>query len=211
MTAYAVARRRDRVGEAEGRAASAGASGSPVMAAKPLIASARVPKPGRWAYGPNWPKPVTRARTRRGLAADSSSQPRPHFSRVPGRKFSMITSAVAARRRRVSRPPGVERSRVMVRLLRPSSFHHRPTPSFDGPWPRDGSGFVRVLDLDDLRAEVAEHGGGERAGEEGGEVEDAEAGEGRRVRGLRVRLWVTWPGGSYGWSVRAGQGVASRG
>ena len=54
----------------------------------------------------------------------------------------MITSAVAASRRRVSRPPGVDRSRVMVRLLRPSSFHHRPTPSLSGPWPREGSGLV---------------------------------------------------------------------
>ena len=50
-----------------------GPSGSPVMAANPLIASASVPKPGRRAYGPNWPKPVTRASTSPGLASRSRS------------------------------------------------------------------------------------------------------------------------------------------
>ena len=50
-----------------------GPSGSPVIAAKPLIASASVPKPGRFEYGPNWPKPVTRASTMRGLSSLSTS------------------------------------------------------------------------------------------------------------------------------------------
>ena len=49
-----------------------GPSGSPVIAANPLIASARVPNPGRPAYGPIWPNPVTRARTSPGLSAESS-------------------------------------------------------------------------------------------------------------------------------------------
>ena len=50
-----------------------GPSGSPVICAKPLIASASVPKPGRLAYGPNWPNPVTRARTSPGLSSASTS------------------------------------------------------------------------------------------------------------------------------------------
>ena len=50
-----------------------GPSGSPVEAAKPLIASARVPKPGRRRYGPICPKPVTLASTSPGLPADSAS------------------------------------------------------------------------------------------------------------------------------------------
>ena len=37
------------------------------MAANPLIASANVPKPGRSRYGPDWPNPVTRTTTSRGL------------------------------------------------------------------------------------------------------------------------------------------------
>ena len=38
-------------------------SGSPLIAANPLIASAIVANPGRVAYGPSWPKPVIRVIT----------------------------------------------------------------------------------------------------------------------------------------------------
>ena len=117
-----------------------GPSGSPVAAANPLIASARVPKPGRRAYGPTWPNPVMRAITSRGLTACSSSGPSPQRSRVPGRKFSTSTSASASIRRRTAAPASCDRSRVTVRLLRPSTFHHSPTPSLSGPCPRAGSG-----------------------------------------------------------------------
>ena len=40
-----------------------GPSGQPLIAAKPLMDSARVPKPGRTEYGPNCPNPVTRVMT----------------------------------------------------------------------------------------------------------------------------------------------------
>lgn len=139
ITAYAVASAAIESASPNGGRVG-GPSGSPVIAANPLIASARVPKPGRCAYGPNCPKPVTLARTSRGLTACSSAQPSPQRSSVPGRKFSMITSVPAASRSSTSRPPGVDRSRVRLRLLRPSSFHHRPMPSFVGPCPREGSG-----------------------------------------------------------------------
>ncbi len=43
-----------------------GPSASPVRWANPLITSARVPNPGRAAYGPCWPKPVIRTMTSRG-------------------------------------------------------------------------------------------------------------------------------------------------
>ena len=46
-----------------------GPSGSPVIAANPLIASASDPKPGCRAFGPDCPNAVTRATTRRGLAS----------------------------------------------------------------------------------------------------------------------------------------------
>ena len=54
----------------------------------------------------------------------------------------MTTSAVSARRSSASRPPSVCRSRAIVRLLRPRVFHHRFSPSLDGPCPRAGSGRV---------------------------------------------------------------------
>src|SRR3989442_5300240 len=47
-----------------------GRSAGPVDAAKPLIASTIVPNPGRSRYGPSWPQPDTRAKTRRGLSAE---------------------------------------------------------------------------------------------------------------------------------------------
>ena len=48
ITAYAVARPAIESARPKGGSVG-GPSGSPVIAAKPLIASARVPKPGRWA------------------------------------------------------------------------------------------------------------------------------------------------------------------
>ncbi len=48
ITAYAVASAAIESARPNGGSVG-GASGSPVSAAKPLIASARVPKPGRWA------------------------------------------------------------------------------------------------------------------------------------------------------------------
>lgn len=118
-----------------------GPSGSPVSAAKPDIASASEPKPGRPAYGPCWPNAVTRTRTRRGLRWESRSQPRFQRSSVPGRKFSIRTSWRSANASRISWPCGLDRSSVAVRLLRPSVFHHRPTPSLDAPCPRAASGW----------------------------------------------------------------------
>ena len=50
-----------------------GPSGSPVRWAKPLIDSTSVPNAGRDAYGPDWPKPVTRNRISPGLSAASTS------------------------------------------------------------------------------------------------------------------------------------------
>ena len=52
---------------------SGGPSASPLMATKPVAASAVVPKPGRSRSGPVWPKPVTRVRTSPGFRAASAS------------------------------------------------------------------------------------------------------------------------------------------
>src|SRR6478609_2379816 len=113
-----------------------GPSAWPVRCANPLIASARVPKPARAAYGPVWPKPVMRATTRPGLSSCRTSGERPQRSRVPGRKFSTSTSAVATRRRKTSAPAADDRLSATVRLLREISDHQIGVPSTDGPWPR---------------------------------------------------------------------------
>src|SRR3954468_15758338 len=60
-----------------------------------------------------------------GLRAWMSSGPRPHFSIVPGRKFSSTMSAVAARSRAISWALGSRRVRVTERLLRARIDHHR--------------------------------------------------------------------------------------
>ena len=66
---------------------------------------------------------------------------------------------------------------MIVRLLRPSVFHHRSTPSRAGPCPRAGVGPARVLDLDDVGAEVTEERRGQRPGEQRRRVEDAQSGQ----------------------------------
>src|SRR6266571_938275 len=110
-----------------------GPAGWPVTWAKPLIASARVPKPGLFLYGPVWPNPDTRTMTRRGLSACSTSHPSPQRSRVPGRKFSVRTSASATSCLRISCPSGVFRSRVTHFLLRLVIFHHKGTSFLAAP------------------------------------------------------------------------------
>mmetsp|Transcript_49159 Transcript_49159/g.152594 ORF Transcript_49159/g.152594 Transcript_49159/m.152594 type:complete len:217 (-) Transcript_49159:806-1456(-) len=52
----------------------------------------------------------------------------PHFSRVPGLKFSTRTSAVPISRRRSARPSSLRRSRATLRLLRPMLCHQRLSP-----------------------------------------------------------------------------------
>src|SRR4051812_38979697 len=55
---------------------------------------------------------------KRGLAAWRSSYPQPNRSSTPARKFSTITSAVAASRRNTSGPPGAASSIDTLRTLR---------------------------------------------------------------------------------------------
>ena len=104
-------------------------SASPLTAAKPDIDSAIDAKPGRCAYGPVCPKPLTRVSTKEGLMARSSSGPRPRRSRVPGRKFSTTTWASFTRSKNKALSSAFLKSSAMVRLLRLAIFHHRPTPS----------------------------------------------------------------------------------
>ena len=104
-----------------------------------------------------------------------------HCSSVPGRKFSTTTSAVAASRRYSVLTvgcPQVER-------------HALAAASFDRPEQRVRAvvgvdertdlahevAAARLLDLDDLRALLAEEPGAERRGDPCAEVEDAHTGE----------------------------------
>ncbi|CAB5119697.1 unannotated protein [freshwater metagenome] len=104
-------------------------SASPLTAAKPDIDSAMEAKPGRCAYGPVCPNPLTRVKIKVGLMACRTSGPRPRRSSAPGRKFSTTTWASLTNSRKSSLSSRSLRSRVIVRLLRLASFHHKPTPS----------------------------------------------------------------------------------
>ena len=75
-------------------------------------------KPGPWRSGPVCPKAVMRAMMSEGRSARRSSQPSPHDSSTPGRKFSITTSHSGTRRRTISCPWGVCRSRVITFLPR---------------------------------------------------------------------------------------------
>ena len=81
------------------------------------------------------------------------------------------------RSRKTSRASGDDRSSVTARLLRPIVFHHSPMPFLLWPWPRDASGRARVLDLDDVGAEVAQVRRRERAGKQGRRLDDLHTGE----------------------------------
>src|SRR3954470_7674585 len=60
-----------------------------------------------------------------GLRSWTSSGPSPHFSIVPGRKFSSTTSAVAARSAAIRWPRASRRFSVTERLLRARIDHQR--------------------------------------------------------------------------------------
>src|SRR5262245_29682881 len=65
-----------------------------------------------------------------GFSPFRTSQPSPHFSSVPGWKFSTRTSDRTTSRLRISAPSGFLRSRVVTFLLRPSCKNSRPSPAF---------------------------------------------------------------------------------
>src|ERR671913_2400371 len=67
--------------------------------------------------------------TRPGLMPLRTSYPRPHFSSVPGLKFSTTTSASEMSRRARFCPSSSRRLRVADFLLRAMMGHHRVRPS----------------------------------------------------------------------------------
>src|ERR671921_1911598 len=106
-----------------------GRSGYPVTCLTPPMASPMDPNPAWSLYGPVCPYPETRTMTRPGLIPLRSSNPRPHFSNVPGLKFSTTTSASEMSRRASSCPSSSRRLMVTDFLLRAMMGHHRVRPS----------------------------------------------------------------------------------
>src|SRR5690606_33588548 len=80
-----------------------------------------------------------RTMIRLGLIAESCSHPMPHFSSVPGRKFSMTMSASATSLRTIAWPSSDFRSSVSDFLLRLWVYHHREVPSCNLRHLRKGS------------------------------------------------------------------------
>src|SRR3954469_10922681 len=94
------------------------------MCRRPEIASPADANPGRARSRPVCRYPVTRAETAFGFFAWTCSGPSPHFSIVPGRKFSRTTSADSHRRIAIAWPAGSRRLSVTERLLRARIDHH---------------------------------------------------------------------------------------
>ncbi len=154
---------------------SGGPSGAPFSAANPDIPSATVAKPGRFAYGPSWPKPVTRVITSRGLRS----------SNVRGREAEALERAgpevldehvgvVDERQQHVAVGVVLEveddRALVAIDELPPQAFavaRVAPCQAAEGV-------AVGALDLDDVGAEVGEVASAVGTGEHGRQVEDAQ-------------------------------------
>ena len=116
-----------------------------------------------------------------GLAAESCSQPRFHFSSVPGRKFSSRKSAFATSSSSSCCPSRWRRSSVIAFLLRPMTGHHSEARRLLPPPDPHRIALARRLDLDDLGAEVPEQLAAERAREQGAEFEHPQVGQGAVV------------------------------
>ena len=151
-------------------------SGSPLIAANPLIASAIVAKPGRPAYGPSWPKPVTRRMTSPGFRSSSSTGSSPSRSSVPGRKFSIEhVGRVDQPAHRVEPGLGLE---VQHRgPLAPAEQLPHEGLAVAGIDPAHAPGAVagRALDLDHVGAEVGQIAGHSGPRQHGRHVHDPES------------------------------------
>ena len=74
---------------------------------------------------------------------------------------------------------------MIVRLLRAEAGPPQGDAVLAGPWVRAGSALAGVLDLEDVGAVVAEDRGGQRAGEQGGDVDDPDPGQRGRSPAVR--------------------------
>src|SRR3954452_24482243 len=132
-----------------------GPSSCPVWWANQLIASISVPNARRSAYGPSWPKPVTRSITSRGLMSSSVSGPSPpllHDPRPEVLHDHVRVGDELAQQLLPLRPAEVQRDRALV------AGDHLPPQAGPRAVPavRAGRVAVRVLDLEHVGAHVAE-------------------------------------------------------
>ena len=115
-----------------------------------------------------------RSITSRGFSACSASQPRPQPSSVPGRKFSISTSASAISLRARSWPSALRRSSATSACCATAPATRprcRPAAAAScAAGRRPGR-----LDLDDLGAEVGQRLGGERPGDQLAQLDHAQA------------------------------------
>jgi hypothetical protein len=148
-------------------------SGSPLIAARPLIDSAIVAKPGRLRYGPVCPKPVTRVTTSR------------RFQRARPEVLDEDVGVVDEAEEHVAVGGVLEveddRALVAVRQLPPQAFAvARVAPGEVAQ--RVASG---PLHLDHVGPVVGQVAGAVRAGDDRRQVEHLEVGE-RRVHARRL-------------------------
>src|SRR6059036_1296841 len=105
---------------------------------------------------------------------------------TPGRNCSTTTSARRASFRRISCPSTVFKSTASERFPR-----FTIAKGYETSWMNGGTDRIvaelRVLDLDDVRAEVAQELRAERPREEAREIQDRDALEGRRHGGSKSR------------------------
>ena len=155
-----------------------GPSGSPVSAAKPLIASASEPKPGRRAYGPDLAERgdagdhEARVALRGAVRTEAPALERAGPEVLDQHVGFVDETAAGPRRRAASDRSSVDRALVAAERLPP-----QVDAVLRGSVAAGGVGPRRVLDLDDVGAEVAEERRGQRPGEQRRRVDDAEAGE----------------------------------
>ena len=122
--------------------------------------------------------PEMRVMTRSGLTPSSTSGPRPHFSSVPGRKFSSSTSQCRSRSSTIAAAAlglQVEHDGLLVAVDR--AVQHRRVAGVEPPVAQLVAG-DGPLDLDHLGAEVGEHPARGRGGDVVAEFEHPDAREG---------------------------------
>ena len=95
-----------------------GPPASPFVLRTPLIAWVITSYAIRSRNGPVCPKPEMEQTISAGFNAASSASPKPSRARVPGRKFSISTSALRQRPARTCLPSCWLKSSARLRLLR---------------------------------------------------------------------------------------------
>jgi len=152
-----------------------------LAAAKPLIASAIEPNPGRWEYGPSWPKVVTREITNRGLVQEIRAE-FPAFQRSRAEILDQYVRVGDQAEQNLSSSRSVEVSGNHFLVASDGLPPQSDAILGDSVLPA-AIWVERMFHLDDVGAIVSQIGGGERCGEQGGHLDDLDSGQGQRTVG----------------------------